>query len=93
MNEDIICQIHDYIKHKDDDIPLSARPVQRPFSLWAVNEIIFDLKTNYTSYPDEIIRNFIHLMDIYEDAAEIERKKLFQIARDTAKGICSYLFE
>ena len=93
MNDDIIYLVHQFVREQGHSaIYGNERPVQKPFSMWAIDEIIFELETSY-ELPDEIIRRFISLMIIYEDAAEIERKVLFRTARNTAKELYSYLFE
>lgn len=94
MNEDIIYRIHEYVsKRGRSDIFENERPVQRPFSMWAVDELICELRTTYDRFPDEIIRNYISLMNTYEEYAEVERKVLYRTARETAKEIYAYLFE
>ena len=93
MNEDIIYLVKEFIKKHDETVLAPDRPEQKPFSRWAMNEIIYELESDYSSYPDEIIRKYIRLMGIYENAAEIERKNLFRIASDTAKDLYSYLFD
>ncbi len=95
VHEEIIFQIVHYLELRRDVEYEEAHmnpPVQSPFSRWAVNAIIDELKEDETSYPDEIVRRFISLMQKYEDAAEPERKRLFQIARETAENLYSYLF-
>ena len=94
MNEDIIYRIQEYVRsRKYADIFENDRPVQRPFSIWTVEELIYELKTNYTMLPDEIFRNYISLMRLYEEYAEVERKTLYRTARATAAELYSYLFE
>lgn len=93
MNDDIIYMIHDYVKRKENERLYKDRPIQCPFSRWAIDEIIYELQMDCTSYPDEILRKYIHLMDLYEDVAEVERKMLFRTARDTISDLYSYLFE
>jgi hypothetical protein len=94
MNEDTIYRIREYVANRGyKDVFENERPVQRPFSAWTVDELIYELKTNYELYPNEIIRNYIALMRKYEEYAEIERKNLYKTAGDTAKEIYSYLFE
>lgn len=94
MNEDIIYRIQEYVSARGRaDVFENERPVQRPFSIWAVDEIIYDLRTNYMLLPDEIIRNYISLMQTYEEYAEVERKTLYRTARETAAELYSYLFE
>lgn len=94
MNEDIICRIQEYINRRwRADILEKERPIQRPFSMWTVDELIYELKTNYTLFPDEIFRNYISLMRLYEEYAEVERKTLYRTARATAAELYSYLFE
>lgn len=95
VHEETIFMILQYLERRNDVEYEEAHmnpPVQTPFSRWAINTIIGELKEDWTSYPDEIIRRFISLMDKYEEAAEPERKLLFQIARETAEGLYSYLF-
>lgn len=94
MNEDIICRIKEYINTRGyADVFENERPVQRPFSMWTVDELIYELKTNYELLPDEIFRNYISMMRLYEEHAEVERKTLYRTARDTASEIYAYLFE
>ena len=94
MNEDIIYRIQEYVQKRGHvDIFENERPVQRPFSMWTVDELIYDLRTNYELFPDEIIRNYISLMRTYEEYAEAERKTLYRTARETAAEFYSYLFE
>lgn len=94
MNEDIIYRIQEYVTARGHaDIFENERPIQRPFSMWAVDEIIYDLRTNYTLFPDEIIRNYISLMRTYEEYAEVERKTLYRTAMETTAEIYAYLFE
>lgn len=94
MNEDIIYRIQEYINRRwRADILEKERPIQRPFSMWTVDELIYELKTNYTLFPDEIFRNYISLMRLYEEYAEVERKTLYRTARATAAELYSYLFE
>lgn len=93
MNEDIIYQIHEFVRQRGhDDVYKNERPIQRPFSMWTIDEIIYELRTNYELLPDEIIRNYIYLMKMYEEYAEIERKTLYRTARETAIELYSYLF-
>ena len=94
MNEEIIYRIREYVSRRwKEDILENERPVQRPFSMWTVDELIYELKTNYTLFPDEIFRNYISLMRSYEEYAEIERKTLYRTAQATASELYSYLFE
>lgn len=94
MNEDIIYRIQEYINRRwRADILEKERPIQRPFSMWTVDELIYELKTNYMMLPDEIFRNYISLMRLYEEYAEVERKTLYRTARATAAELYSYLFE
>jgi len=95
FNEETIYQILNYIRKKENDWSKQfseSRPVQEPWSRWAVDEIISQLKLDNTSYPDEIVRHFISLMKKYEEVAEPERKSLFRIAKNTAEELYSYLF-
>ena len=95
FHEDTIYLILEYIDKKDKEATnaiMSDNPVQMPFSRWAVYEIIGELKMDYTSYPDEIVRRFINLMKKYEEVAEPERKALFRTAIATAEDLYSYLF-
>ena len=94
MNEDIIYRIQEYVsKRGRSDIFENERPVQRPFSMWTVDELIYDLRNSYDRFPDEVFRKYISLMKTYEEYAEVERKALYRIARETAAEIYSYLFE
>lgn len=96
VNEETIYMITQYMEHRHEvehEEAFMNPPVQSPFSMWAIEEIIDYLREDYTSYPDEVIRKFISLMDKYEAAAEPERKSLFRIAKNTAKDLYSYLFE
>ena len=94
MNEEIIYRIREYVSRRwKEDILENERPVQRPFSMWTVDELIYELKTNYTLFPDEIFRNYISLMRSYEEYAEIERKTLYRTAQAIASELYSYLFE
>ena len=95
FNEETIYSILEYIDKRDQeatDAVMSDNPVQVPFSRWAVYEIIGELKMDYTSYPDEVVRRFINLMKKYEEVAEPERKALFRTAKATAEDLYSYLF-
>lgn len=96
FNEETIYSILEYKQKKEKEFQeqaLSDDPQQTPFSQWAVEEIIGELKLDYTRYPDEIVRNFISLMDKYEEVSEPERRPLFRTARETAKDLYSYLFD
>lgn len=96
-NEDIIYSIVEgYMPLKNKEFEIQANydpPVQTPFSRWAVDEIIGELKLYSTAYPDEIIREFIKKMNKYEEVAEPERKLLYRTARTTAEDLYSYLFD
>lgn len=94
MNEDIIYRIQEYVRKRGhSDIFETNRPIQRPFSMWAVDELIYELQNCYDRFPDEVFRNYISLMRTYEEYAEVERKTLYRIARETAAEIYSYVFE
>lgn len=94
MNEDIICRIHEYVRKRGhSDVFENERPIQRPFSVWTVDELIYELRTNHELFPDEIIRRYISLMRAYEEYAEVGRKTLYRTAQETAAEIYSYLFE
>ena len=96
FNEETIYYILEYIHKKGKEIREQALldpPVQVPFSRWAIDEIIGELKLDCTSYPDEIIRRFINNMRKYEEVAEPERKNLYNTAISTAQDLYSYLFE
>lgn len=94
-HEDTIYRILTYIQEKNEAWLAKAkvsRPVQDPWSNWAVYEIIGELKMDEGSYADEVIRRFINLMTKYEEVAEPERKMLFRTAKTTAEDLYSYLF-
>lgn len=94
-HEDTIYRILNYIREKDEQWLKDAqnsRPIQDPWSNWAVYEIIGELKMDESNYADEVIRRFINLMHKYEEVAEPERKELFRTARATAEELYSYLF-
>lgn len=96
MNEDTIYIILQYVQKKGKEIHEQAMldpPVQVPFSRWAVDEIVSEMKLDCTSYPDEIIRRFISNMRKYEEVAEPERRSLYSTAITTAQDLYSYLFE
>ena len=94
MYEDIIYQIYDFIRQQGHkDIFEHERPIQRPFSMWIVDEIVYELRINYDLLPDEIFRKYISLMDEYEEYAEVERKTLYRTAKETAIVIYEYLFD
>ena len=95
FNEEIIYLILEYIRKKNEAWTEKSkldRPVQEPWSRWAVDEIIGELKLDQTSYPDEIIRRFIQRMGKYAEVAEPERKPLYITAQHTAEDLYSYLF-
>ena len=94
-HEDIIYRILEYIQWKERErIEQSrrSRPVQEPWSRWAVDEIIGELKLDESSYSDEVIRHFISNMAKYAEVAEPERRQLYEIAKATAEDLYSYLF-
>lgn len=94
--ETIYLILNEYMPKKDREFDVqvnSDRPVQTPFSRWAVEEIISELKYDIASYPDEVIRNFMSNMKRYEEVAEPERRMLYETAYNTAKDLYSYLFE
>lgn len=94
--ETIFLIVEKYLPRKNREFyaqAMSDHPVQTPFSRWAVDEIISELKYDMTSYPDEIIRNFMQNMKRYEEVAEPERRMLYETAYNTAKDLYSYLFE
>ena len=96
VHEDIIYLVLEYVQKKNRDFEeqaMSDRPIQVPFSRWAIEEIIGELKFDMESYPDEVIRNFMRNMKKYEDVAEPERRTLYETAYNTAKDLYSYLFE
>lgn len=93
MNDQIIELVERYAQTRESEKYSGDRPLQRPFSRWAIDEIVWNLKTDDTNYADDIIRNFISLMRTYRDAAEVERKKLFETAIDTAEDLYSFLFD
>ena len=94
-HEDIIYRILEYIQVKNKEWAKqaeSARPIQQPWSRWAVDEIIGELKLDESSYADEVVRRFIVRMQQYEDVAEPERKSLYRTAKSTVEELYSYLF-
>lgn len=94
-NEEIIYLILEYVRKRNDEWEKQAnseRPIQEPWSRWAVDEIIGELKLDQTSYPDEIVRRFIQRMGKYADVAEPERRSLYTTAQRTAESLYSYLF-
>ena len=93
MNEDIIYLVQEFVTQKEREAAAKDPPEQPPLSRWAIEEIIYELKTNYDSYPDDILRRYMRLMDIYEGAAEIERKMLFRTAKTTINELFYFLFE
>lgn len=97
VHEDIIYSIVEgYIPQKNKEFCEQAsleRPVQTPFSRWAVDEIISELKYDMQAYPDEVIQNFMRNMKRYGEVAEPERKMLYETAYNTAKDLYSYLFD
>lgn len=96
VHEDTIYSIVQYIekkRHEFDEQALSDHPIQTPFSRWAIDEIISELKYDMVNYPDEVIKNFMCNMKRYEEVAEPERRMLYQTAYKTAKDLYSYLFE
>ena len=97
VNEEIIYSIVEgYMPKKNKEFEeqsKSDRPVQTPFSRWAIDEIVSELKYDMTSYPDEVIRNFMQNMKRYQEVAEPERRMLYETAYNTAKDLYSYLFE
>lgn len=96
VHEDTIYLVLQYTQKKlaeFDAQAISDRPIQTPFSRWALDEIVSELKYDMTSYPDEVIRGFIDNMKRYEEVAEPERRSLYRIARETAIDLYSYLFE
>ena len=96
VHEDTIYLILEYIRKKNrefDEQAMSERPIQTPFSRWAIDEILSEIKYDMTSYPDEVIRNFMRNMKRYEEVAEPERRMLYETAYNTAEDLYSYLFE
>lgn len=93
MNDDIIFLIREYVSHKEQEAMSKNPPEQIPFSRWAIEEVIYELKTNYELYPDDILRKYMRLMDIYEESAEIERKMLYRTAKNTIKELFEFLFD
>ena len=94
-NEEIIYLILEYIRKHNDAWEAHARnnrPVQEPWSRWAIDEIIGELKLDQTSYPDEIVRRFIQRMAKYAEVSEPERRVLYTTAQHTAEDLYSYLF-
>jgi hypothetical protein len=94
-HEDTIYRILEYIQSKKEETIVknkTSRPVQEPWSRWAVDEIIGELKLNENCYADEIIREFINRMGKYAEFAEPERKSLYQTAQATAQDLYSCLF-
>lgn len=94
-HEDTIYRILEYIKLKDDEWKHQLEdlhPVQEPWSRWAIDEIIGELKLNEYNYSNEVIRGFIHNMDKYAEVAEPERKALYLTAKTTAEDLYLYLF-
>lgn len=94
-HEDTIYRILEYIKVKDDEWKHQLEdlhPVQEPWSRWAIDEIIGELKLNEHNYSNEVIRGFIHNMDKYAEVAEPERKALYLTAKTTAEDLYLYLF-
>lgn len=94
-HEDIIYRILTYIQLKErlwKEQAKESRPVQEPWSRWAVDEIIGELKLDESSYSDEVIRRFINNMGKYAEVAEPERRQLYEIAKITAEDLYSYLF-
>lgn len=95
-DEDIIFVVQDFVQLRENAIyqqRMKGRPVQRPWSKWAIEEILWELRQDETRYPDEVIRNFISLMDKYEEIAEPGRKELYRVAGNTARDLYSYVFE
>jgi len=95
VHEDIVYSILEYMNIKNKEFGEQCkldRPVQTPFSRWAIDEIISELKYDMTNYPDEVIRNFMKNMKRYEEVAEPERRMLYRTAYSTAKDLYSYLF-
>jgi len=96
-NGGIIFELQEYVRTRESLLLYpedgSNRPKQKPFSKWAVDEIIEQLLNDFERYPDEIIRDFISLMKKYEYAADNDRKILYKTAGDTAKEIYTYLFD
>lgn len=96
IHEETIYFTLEYLKLKDREFEEQAksdRPIQTPFSRWAIEEIIGELKYDTTSYPDEVIRNFMRNMKRYEEVAEPERRMLYETAYRTAEDLYSYLFD
>ena len=94
-HEDTIYRILEYIQWKErlwNEQAMQSRPVQEPWSRWAVDEIIGELKLDEGSYADEVIRRFINNMNKYAEVAEPERRQLYEIAKITAEDLYSYLF-
>lgn len=94
-HEDTIYRILEYIRWKErerNEQAMRSRPVQEPWSRWAVDEIIGELKLDESSYSDEVIRHFIDNMRKYSEVAEPERKQLYNIAKMTAEDLYSFLF-
>lgn len=94
-HEDTIYRILEYIQWKErerNEQAMRSRPIQEPWSRWAVDEIIGELKLDESSYSEEIIRRFINNMGKYAEVAEPERRQLYEIAKTTAEDLYSYLF-
>ena len=94
-HEDTIYRILEYIQFKNKqwrEQYKNTRPVQEPWSRWAVDEIIGELKLDESSYSDEVIKHFIDRMGKYAEVAEPERRSLYQTAQATAQDLYSYLF-
>lgn len=94
-HEDTIYRILEYIQWKErerNEQVMRSRPIQEPWSRWAVDEIIGELKLDESSYSEEIIRRFINNMGKYAEVAEPERRQLYEIAKKTAEDLYSYLF-
>lgn len=93
INAPILLDIDKYVQSRESNKYSGDRPIQKPFSRWAIEEIVWNLQMDNSGYADDIIRHFISLMKMYKDAAEVERKMLYQTAIDTAEDLYSYLFE
>lgn len=94
-HEDTIYRILEYIQWKErerNEQAMRSRPIQEPWSRWAVDEIIGELKLDESSYSEEVIRRFINNMGKYAEVAEPERRQLYEIAKTTAEDLYSYLF-
>lgn len=94
-HEDTIYRIVEYTQFKNREWAEQAkneRPIQQPWSRWAIDEVIGELKLDESSYANEIVQRFISRMRQYEDVAEPERKALYRTARNTVEELYSYLF-